>query len=87
MTAGDPNSRLSPCRGCGKPIMWGVTEEGKKIPLDPKPPVYRVVHDRSQDGKWTIRAIRKENCMVSHFATCPAANQFSASRKAGATPA
>lgn len=68
----------SPCKGCGKPIVWGETDDGKKIPLDPKPPVYTVV--------WTARKITcsrspREVFMVSHFATCPEANRFSGSKK------
>lgn len=33
---------MAVCRGCGKEIAWGVTPEGKRVPLDPSPPVYEV---------------------------------------------
>lgn len=78
---------MATCKGCGKTIVWGVTQDGKRIPLDPSAPIY-VVHqivggdpvvvllsaaDRRLDGPW-----------VSHFATCVKANEFSASKKAKA---
>lgn len=69
---------MSACRGCGKDIVWGVTEEGKKIPLDPTPPVYQYAGDSVADKP---SAIRHKNCMVSHFTTCPKANQFSGGKK------
>lgn len=65
------------CRGCGKSIVWGETKDGKKIPLDPRPPVYSVRKD-PLSGTVLERAL---DCMVTHFATCPQASQFSASNK------
>lgn len=62
------------CRGCGKPIVWGKTADGKNIPLDPKPPCYRVVDADDPDK---VEVERDENVLVSHFATCPKADQFS----------
>jgi hypothetical protein len=28
---------MANCRGCNAPIMWAITEEGKRAPLDPAP--------------------------------------------------
>lgn len=67
------------CKGCGKEIVWGITSEGKRIPLDPKPPVYRL--ETKPDAEKTTEAERMANTYVSHFATCPQANRFSASKK------
>lgn len=69
--------KTSKCKGCGKEILWGETVEGKKIPLDMKPPVYGIIR-RSQD---TVEAYRAQDCFVSHFTTCPQANRFSGSKK------
>jgi hypothetical protein len=60
------------CKGCGKTIVWGETEDGKRIPLDPKPPVYRF----NEHGK-----LERVDASVTHFATCSAANDFSASKR------
>jgi hypothetical protein len=84
------NLKTSPCRGCGKPIVWGTTPEGKKIPLDPRPPVYELVqsHPGNQRNPDPVNARRIIDAFVSHFATCPKANDFSKSnRKPGVTDA
>ena len=54
--------KTSPCRGCGKPILWAETIEGKKIPLDPRPPVYRFISEK--------QVMRDQEAYVSHWATC-----------------
>jgi len=69
---------MSDCRGCGKPIVWIETEEGTRIPLDPRAQVYvlyKKADDPRQLGKRTTQA------MVTHFATCPKAGDFSGSNK------
>lgn len=75
----------SKCRGCGKPVVWATAkrEDGKlvKVPLDPRAPVYIVTQ-----GPLGIEAVRHAAAMVSHFATCPKADQFSASRRSPAPP-
>jgi hypothetical protein len=65
------------CRGCGKNIVWAILENGKKIPLDPTPPCYVL----TACGGPEPAAVRDRGVMVSHFATCPKANQFSGSKK------
>ena len=66
------------CRGCGKPILWATTREGKKIPLDPKAPVYYVIGD-GHDTPFAEKTTG--GYFVSHFSTCPKANDFSGSKK------
>lgn len=68
------------CRSCGAPILWAVTDKGRRIPLDPEPSddgnqfVYRDV-----DAK--LRATAREPARIAstrhvpHFATCPNARQ------------
>lgn len=67
-----------PCKGCGKPIVWGLTPEGKRIPLDPRAPVYDYATTPAMDG---ASAFRNRVAMVTHFATCPKASEFSQSKK------
>lgn len=69
---------MNVCRGCGKEIVWGVTDDGKKIPLDLRAPVY-FIKERPENGNFVIE--RTMNAGVSHFATCPRANDFSGSKK------
>jgi len=65
------------CKGCEKVVVWALDAEGKWIPLDPTPPVYHV----ALDPKGQPRCLRAQAAMVSHFATCPKANEFSGSKK------
>lgn len=64
--------RTSLCRGCGKPIVWGTDENGKRIPLDPRAPVYLVV-----EGVNGYELKRVPQVLVTHFATCSKAQDFS----------
>ena len=80
--------KTTPCRGCGKPIVFGLTENGKRIPLDPRPPVYQIVTDGDAGPPDIVRLAQhfdasalRATAMVSHFATCPKASEFSASKK------
>lgn len=83
--------KTSTCKGCGKPIVWGKTPDGKTVPLDPRAPVYLVACD-TDGGEATAELESKSGSngmghaqahMVSHFATCPQAAAFSRGRKAG----
>lgn len=66
------------CKGCGKKIIFGQTESGKVVPLDPAPPVFEV-WQKAPDGTTFVK--RNLSAFVSHFATCPRANDFSGSKK------
>lgn len=70
------------CAGCGKAIIWGVIAAGVRIPLDPAAPVYGLSGFRAELGLGDrpaaeISRAKRDEFMVSHFATCPKANQFS----------
>ncbi|QOR55559.1 MAG: hypothetical protein UMS36scaffold28_49 [Phage 59_13] len=68
------------CKGCNKPITWGVTSDDKKIPLDFRPDCYVIVPG-VQDDPRSPRIQRVANVGVNHFCTCASANDFSRSRK------
>lgn len=81
------------CRGCGRAIVWAWDESGKAIPLDPRPPVYRVSEHPERSAPACTRLISPfeadgalQGFMVSHFATCPKANDFSGSRRPAPEP-
>ncbi len=74
------------CRGCGRKIIWAITAEGKNIPLDLVAPVYSVALHRIEDGTEVYTATRLGMTFVSHFATCPKANQFSGRNKEKTKP-
>lgn len=74
---------MSACRSCSAPIVWAVTENGKRIPLDAEAVVliptgaFRLV-DGGEDfgGSYCDVAVsvKAEALYVSHFATCPNAD-------------
>lgn len=54
------------CKYCGKEIVWGVTAEGTRIPLDPRAPVYEVKAVLALG----VSVARQSGAMASHFTTC-----------------
>lgn len=79
--AAGPEAEISArCKGCEKPITWAVTDEGKRIPLDLRPPVYANTGRTDHSGAPIVE--RRKGAAVSHFATCSKANEFSQSKKA-----
>lgn len=65
------------CRSCQRKIVWAVTENGKRIPLDDVAPTYTVrTIQNPETGEYEDRAERS-TARVSHFVTCPDANKWS----------
>lgn len=72
------------CQGCGKGVIWGIDAEGTRIPLDPIPAVYTLSGFPAPNTTQQMPAVevaraKRDEFMVSHFATCKAANKFSGS--------
>lgn len=75
---------MSACRSCGAPVRWERTAAGKPIPLDPEPVPTGNLAFRDdgrvvtclEDGGWPQDAPR----YVTHFATCPNADQHRRNR-------
>lgn len=74
------------CRGCGKQILWIKTPAGKHMPCDPEV----IFYTKDQKGDMTLvsktgEVVRARRTTaeshdgigyVSHYATCPKADQF-----------
>lgn len=71
---------MTACKGCGKEIRWAVDmNTGARIPLDAKPlEVYVIVGDGS--------CCKAPPSYISHFKTCPKADQFSGRNQKKADP-
>ena len=81
------NTKAGTCRGCGAHIVWIPTPGGKSMPCDAEQVLYRA--RKGANGKVitpngeVLSAdidVAPETATgvgyVSHFATCPAANEF-----------
>ncbi len=68
---------MASCKGCGKPVLFIKDVEGTTQILDPSAPVFHV--DRDFTGRDT--ATRAANHYVSHFKTCPKADDFSGKKR------
>ena len=64
--------KIENCRSCRAEIIWALTENGKRIPLDRKREKRFVLWDHP-DGDF--RAVMTE-VYVPHFATCPQAGEW-----------
>lgn len=73
--------KLSHCRSCAAPIVWTVTTNGKRMPVDADPIVApRGFRLEELDGETITAAFTgvpdpQERLYQSHFATCPNSDQ------------
>ncbi len=70
---------MAKCNSCGAEIIWAHTASGKAIPLDAEPvPFGNLVVVPGADGPRAL-SVNIPGALgpryVSHFATCPNANQ------------
>lgn len=72
---------LADCRSCGAPVIWTVTERGKRMPVDAEPvPGGNVRLEQSTAGAPPTAVYTKASPLVvehtSHFATCEQAGEW-----------
>jgi hypothetical protein len=65
------------CKGCGRAIAFILDEKGTLQVLDVMTLVYKLEPDLAGDERAKII----EGAYISHFLTCPKANDFSASAR------
>lgn len=84
--------RAASCRSCGEQIVWAETVNGKRVPMDVDPVpdlpgamLFRLTEFPDREGflaefvKPADRG-REPELYVSHFATCPNADQHRRTR-------
>lgn len=80
----------SRCRSCDAPLLWALTERGRRMPLDPEPYAgddprgLFVLRHRDRPVPTALAATPDafpgERLYRSHFATCPNSRQHRRSR-------
>jgi hypothetical protein len=81
--------KLAWCRGCGAPIVWTVTANGKRMPVDAYPIVasqgfrlqeevldVALQYSEQLIATFTVAPGSGERLYISHFSTCPDAARF-----------
>lgn len=74
---------MSVCGVCGRRVVWAVTLQGRRMPLDPgRDPGGNVAVWRDPLGRLRVRQLRRgerpaggESLSVPHFATCEPARR------------
>lgn len=85
---------MSLCKGCGAPIEWIRTTEGRYMPVDPEP-VFIIegpgpdsfITDEGEVIRGRAATAEEKNnglevAFVTHWKTCPAADSFRRKKKA-----
>jgi hypothetical protein len=61
------------CRSCGAPILWAVSKDGKRMPLNIDRSPGLVVEGEQSDG---TPIVASRPVYTSHFSTCPDADDW-----------
>lgn len=73
------NPPIQTCRSCKAKIIWTVTENGKRMPVDPMPcPDGNLALVMLSGGVLESRVVKgddRQDLYLSHFTTCPNANR------------
>lgn len=79
--------RQPECRSCGRPIRWGDTVDGGRMPLDAAPTSLGNVFIRDDGRLRTLNALEAERgraagavLWMPHHATCPSRGRHGVSR-------
>jgi hypothetical protein len=67
---------MAKCKGCGADIEWIKTAEGKSHPVDAKPVKVWINLQRGNEDHHLDERHGLKVGFISHFATCPKAQQF-----------
>ena len=65
------------CRSCNAPIVWAITEKGRRMPVDAKPSAAGNLLLDHERGEWRAIVVKNDDTAAenelhtSHFATCP----------------
>jgi hypothetical protein len=90
----DQRRDLRDCDACGATMRFVRTTKGEVMPVNPKPdPAGNVRLRAAAGGGWLAEVMTKDQLATytgprykPHFATCPAAKEFSRKRRRGGTP-
>lgn len=69
---------MTTCKSCGARIVWALTAKRKRIPIDPdkRSDGNLLIAGRLSTGELVVATMKKgDGDYVSHFATCPNAQQ------------
>lgn len=79
---------MTRCKACNRPITWARSEKGRMLPLEKCAHAYEIITEMQPDIVATtteptmpIQAFRRGGIYISHFLTCPKANDFSGKGK------
>lgn len=72
-------AQTTACSSCSAPIKWVRTERGKHMPVDAKPTTLLVA--TGGHGPQGTPNVTSRRGWVSHFATCPNADQHRRERR------
>lgn len=70
---------VADCRSCGQPIIWTVTERGKRMPVDAWPGAGAFRLEQYASGPPVAiygGGETMEERYTSHFATCPQSSEW-----------